>query len=87
MLAAMGVMAGVAIGAAAQASGPARTSRAPSVSVAPSTCFVGRSTCSIHPCVEFVATAPIPRSRQVLQPRTRCEAYPSTPVRTLFIQR
>ncbi len=79
MLAAIGVLVGVEIGAA---TGPATHAAAlpgRAVTSAPTTCFVAGSGCSLYPCHEFVASA--------AAARRQCDAYPRPRGRTLYIQR
>src|SRR5579871_1812701 len=81
-LAAIAAIAGAAVslgatrggGAGSGARKPARQATVPSVRAVPPTCFMAGQTCSIRPCVEFVAR----RRQPPLRTPTACDAYPST---------
>jgi hypothetical protein len=76
---------GIAIGVTFAPGGPPRRAavrHAPSINLiaTPGTCFVAGGTCSLHPCVEFVAAA---SSRG---PSARCTAYPNPRGQMVFVR-
>jgi hypothetical protein len=76
VLAAIGVIAGVEIGAHARSAPRAGALAVRTVRSGPSTCLIDGATCPIHACTEFVASA-----------RARCATYPSPQGRTVFVRR
>jgi hypothetical protein len=94
VVAAIGLAIGLTI---ANVTAPAATRPGPAVRRVPTvilpnpstSCDVAGESCSLHPCVEFIAVAghpkPLPRTRVLQVPRQTCVAYPNASGRTVFV--